>query len=1295
VAFLPDGQTLVTTDDDAAKFWDPATGQERITLKNINRVGVVSDGKTMALAATDGTVRFWHGAEDSEAQAYKSEFARDKALDPLVQVHAGDHLHASGRHEESAQSYRQALSRLEKLAAQNPQVAEYRAEQAYVYFALSLVLRAAGRSEEADQNQRKGLVIHRNLAAVHPDAPDLQSTPLDRLNELQWLLSTPAEADRRVKEFAQLVLAIHDAVPAAAVGKRNGLVLNSLAWRLVTGKDPRARDPQRAVALAKKAVELDPENAAYANTLGVALYRSADWQAAIAALEKSLEVRNGGDSFDWFILAMAHWRLGEKEEACQWFEQAALWMAKNNPDNEELKRFRDEAADLLRDEFKGLLETIEKTCRAEALAHSKRGNTQEKLAARRQAIDLLNELLAAGADAVRIRGMLAATLQSMGELQAGLEEFSDAESSLNDALRIRTELQGEQGDAPATLLDAVSTKVALGQLYWVSDRRSLAQTTWQECLSVLDQLAAASRTDARLLQARIAERPSAALFRQWLENQWAEADWQQRVQQAGDDPTPWIQRGRWRAERGEHEKADADFAKAASLTPNELNKFLESGWWVVGPYPQKLKEFCPPEIEPDPSQPVYVIDPQTGISDEPVRWQTLSASESVAGAQDGAVDLSEFFARNGGGSVYALGYVFSPDERSVTLFLNKNWPCRVWVNGAPTEAASADAVGWLTWTRVPVVLRPGRNTILVKTASQQFMALLSDEPAARAWELFKFGNFDRAAETYARVLQSPAHQWIVRHACFAALVAGDQEAYREFSKRLPSRSNAGLDAELGLLDAEVYANTEVPKADLPRLKSILERWYANPNRKREPWFERMSASSHYRLGEFDKVVAILKDFPNESHASPLLAMAYHRLGQKDQARKWLSRADALVDRSLKDFAGNGEGGLWLIYPTYREAVELIRGDAIELDARFHAFLAERQRLWETRDPLICAFDDGVRNAANDPHAYLARGKRLAELGRFDEAEADFNKAVELAPDDVETLAARARFQAQRGDAVKAQAEFAALLALATSRRDLLVTRFVEREIGQCETVLEYWRQREPTTAALGRIRAERLLRRGEWREAAAAFEETAEHAFREQFAAALYCLLNDRKAYEEACSRHAALAAANDPAAHEYGRLFILALWPGAPLEELTQLMEDRLPVEGEPFWRRFPVALAFYRHARYADAERELTQSLAGPAGWQAKARFWAVLAMTCWRTGRPAEARQWLRLCDWWTDFHRPGAEIPNDIAPYVNAHFEWLATHILYREAKALIEPRSPEESSPAPVHGPGPATPSIGP
>jgi hypothetical protein len=72
-----------------------------------------------------------------------------------------------------------------------------------------------------------------------------------------------------------------------------------------------------------------------------------NWKEAVAALEKLMKLRNGGDSFDWFFLAMARWQLGEKEKARTWFDKAVQWMDKNQPRNEELGRFRKEAAQLL------------------------------------------------------------------------------------------------------------------------------------------------------------------------------------------------------------------------------------------------------------------------------------------------------------------------------------------------------------------------------------------------------------------------------------------------------------------------------------------------------------------------------------------------------------------------------------------------------------------------------------------------------------------------------------------------------------------------------------------------------------------------------------------------------------------------------------------------------------------------------------------------------------------------------------------------------------------------------------
>ena len=83
------------------------------------------------------------------------------------------------------------------------------------------------------------------------------------------------------------------------------------------------------------------------NTLGVAHYRAGDWKAAVEALEKSMALRSGGDGFDWFFLAMAHWQLGDKPQARSWFNRAVPRMEKMQPKDEELVRIRAEAAALL------------------------------------------------------------------------------------------------------------------------------------------------------------------------------------------------------------------------------------------------------------------------------------------------------------------------------------------------------------------------------------------------------------------------------------------------------------------------------------------------------------------------------------------------------------------------------------------------------------------------------------------------------------------------------------------------------------------------------------------------------------------------------------------------------------------------------------------------------------------------------------------------------------------------------------------------------------------------------------
>jgi tetratricopeptide (TPR) repeat protein len=125
------------------------------------------------------------------------------------------------------------------------------------------------------------------------------------------------------------------------------LLHNCLAWLLATTADKKLCDPVRAVASARKAVELTPNDGHYWNTLGVAHYRNSEWKEAVAALEKSKMLPEGGESADFFFLAMAHWQLGDKEKARSWYDMGVQRMEKNPSKEADHKRFRAEAAEVL------------------------------------------------------------------------------------------------------------------------------------------------------------------------------------------------------------------------------------------------------------------------------------------------------------------------------------------------------------------------------------------------------------------------------------------------------------------------------------------------------------------------------------------------------------------------------------------------------------------------------------------------------------------------------------------------------------------------------------------------------------------------------------------------------------------------------------------------------------------------------------------------------------------------------------------------------------------------------------
>ena len=180
-----------------------------------------------------------------------------------------------------------------------------------------------------------------------------------------------------------------------------------------------------------------------------------------------------------------------------------------------------------------------------------------------------------------------------------------------------------------------------------------------------------------------------------------EADWERSLELAADDPLTWIHRGRWYAEQGEHEKADADFAQAAALTPNELNRFLEAGWWAAGPLSSDWEPSSVTNLEPDPSQPL----PPTGRADvkNALAWQSLQPDGM------GRLQFPDQLAKQGTSSVLLMTYVYSPDPRVATLRSNKRANYQVWINGemAPTVEPSISASGLRNFFLTPLSLQHG------------------------------------------------------------------------------------------------------------------------------------------------------------------------------------------------------------------------------------------------------------------------------------------------------------------------------------------------------------------------------------------------------------------------------------------------------------------------------------------------------------------------------------------------------------------------------------------------------------
>ncbi len=183
-----------------------------------------------------------------------------------------------------------------------------------------------------------------------PGVPDYRADLAQTYFNLGFMLARNGRAQDAQKPLGQ-ALKEQEGLLAAAPGNiryRGAVARTCIVLDLVYVwyQGPPCPEASRAVALAKRATRLEPQTAFYWLTLVAAHYRAGNWKDSIAALQKARELGSAGERFRWFA-AMAHWQLGDKEQARRCYREDAEWMDRNAPRDEELLRFRAEASQLL------------------------------------------------------------------------------------------------------------------------------------------------------------------------------------------------------------------------------------------------------------------------------------------------------------------------------------------------------------------------------------------------------------------------------------------------------------------------------------------------------------------------------------------------------------------------------------------------------------------------------------------------------------------------------------------------------------------------------------------------------------------------------------------------------------------------------------------------------------------------------------------------------------------------------------------------------------------------------------
>lgn len=243
------------------------------------------------------------------------------------ETNLGKLLSDNDRFEESQVSLDAANTVYAKLVNDFPERMDYRTEWSVCLMTMAKCSRNQGDFLQAAQYSERA-IQQLQFASKQSNSIPVQDGLARSMFSRSYYLGLAGDSKRAQTEFRN----------AKELSKDRFGPLNSHAWMLALENQLSEEDQAVALELSETATKLSPQSGYLWNTRALVLARAERWSESLTAIDKAINLDQGGSPSDWYIKAMALAGNGDKEGARQWFNKAESWRASNSPNNSELRR---------------------------------------------------------------------------------------------------------------------------------------------------------------------------------------------------------------------------------------------------------------------------------------------------------------------------------------------------------------------------------------------------------------------------------------------------------------------------------------------------------------------------------------------------------------------------------------------------------------------------------------------------------------------------------------------------------------------------------------------------------------------------------------------------------------------------------------------------------------------------------------------------------------------------------------------------------------------------------------------